>query len=184
MSIVQLDQFPLSALHPLLCSRLFYSQFCPLLFMPRQWWEVRRILDKRTRGRVEYLVDWAGTDPRGKPWEPSWEPVQNVNAPKLIRAYEAKLKEDGEERDRSPSVQLAENIPLSPREMSPELGMDTFKPSQGDHQLATLQFLCIVCACLIWFVSGRIRISKEKEPKSSSMPPDPGMCQLSRKILP
>ena len=52
-------------------------------------WEVESILDKKvtkaTRGRpgkILYKVEWVG-------WaRPRWEPVENINAPELIREYE------------------------------------------------------------------------------------------------
>ena len=52
-------------------------------------WEVESILDKkvtkRTRGRsgIQYKIKWKGYA------RPTWEPAELVNAPDLIRQYEA-----------------------------------------------------------------------------------------------
>jgi len=38
-------------------------------------WDVEEILDEKKdkRGKVKYLLKWAGTDPAtGKQWDPSW----------------------------------------------------------------------------------------------------------------
>ena len=40
-------------------------------------------------GKVELLVKWTGTDAKGKPWEDTWEPLENMfrDVPNLVKAY-------------------------------------------------------------------------------------------------
>ncbi|KAI5918900.1 hypothetical protein F4810DRAFT_548054 [Camillea tinctor] len=44
------------------------------------WHSVRDILDEKVEanGVIRYLIDWDGTDSKGKPWDPTWEPAENV----------------------------------------------------------------------------------------------------------
>jgi hypothetical protein len=35
--------------------------------------QVKGILDEKYRkGNIVYLIDWAGTDPKGRPYKPTW----------------------------------------------------------------------------------------------------------------
>ncbi|GAA5964993.1 hypothetical protein JCM3765_004820 [Sporobolomyces pararoseus] len=47
------------------------------------FWEALEILDETA---TQYFIRWAGTDEKGKPWKPTWEPKSNANA-KLIEAW-------------------------------------------------------------------------------------------------
>lgn len=51
-------------------------------------WEAKAILQERTRrGRLEYLIDWEGTNEKtGKPYEPTWEPAKQANCTKALLA--------------------------------------------------------------------------------------------------
>ncbi|GAA5990686.1 hypothetical protein JCM5350_001847 [Sporobolomyces pararoseus] len=47
------------------------------------FWEALEILDETA---TQYFIRWKGTDEKGKPWKPTWEPKSNANA-KLIEAW-------------------------------------------------------------------------------------------------
>lgn len=56
-----------------------------------QTWEVRTILSrKKVSGKYQYLVQWAGLNPEGKPWDDTWEPHHNISED-LIRDYWASV---------------------------------------------------------------------------------------------
>lgn len=95
--------------------------------MAPQWWEVKSILGKRERdGSVEYRVDWDGINPHTrKPWTPTWEPVQNLDAPDLVEAWEEK---NGQLQERSMSPEIGEFVPYTQVPSKAE----TPKLSQGD----------------------------------------------------
>ncbi|KAK5630832.1 hypothetical protein RRF57_006547 [Xylaria bambusicola] len=45
------------------------------------WFAIRDITDEKVeKGRIFYLIDWEGTDLNGRPYEPNWEPAENVTA--------------------------------------------------------------------------------------------------------
>lgn len=76
---------------------------------------------------MEYLVEWDGVDPKtGKPWENSWEPVQNMKAPDLVEAWE---------EEHAGECQREERL------LSPELGIDTFQ-SASTRGSSFLHFHC------------------------------------------
>ncbi|KAI0397226.1 hypothetical protein F5Y17DRAFT_415688 [Xylariaceae sp. FL0594] len=44
------------------------------------WYKLRDIIDEKVvSGRIHYLIDWEGTDKKGQPFAPTWEPAENVN---------------------------------------------------------------------------------------------------------
>ena len=53
-------------------------------------YEVEKVLNFRIRStKREYHIKWAGTDARGRPWEDTWEPMENlVGCAAQIREYE------------------------------------------------------------------------------------------------
>lgn len=57
-------------------------------------WEVEAVVGRRKRnGRLEYQVEWKGTDKNGVAWPPSWEPVHNLGGSKeLIAAWESESR--------------------------------------------------------------------------------------------
>jgi len=58
---------------------------------------VERILDKRVRnGKGEYLIKWEGYPDT----ENTWEPVDNLDCPDIIAAYEERAKKKQEEKKR------------------------------------------------------------------------------------
>ncbi|KAI1639656.1 hypothetical protein F4809DRAFT_100479 [Biscogniauxia mediterranea] len=58
------------------------------------WHSVRDILDEKVEanGHIQYLIDWAGTDEHGEPWNPTWEPAKNVTEA-AIQAWKNKKAE-------------------------------------------------------------------------------------------
>ncbi|KAI1367564.1 hypothetical protein F5Y08DRAFT_58770 [Xylaria arbuscula] len=45
------------------------------------WYAIRDIIEEKAeRGRIRYLIDWEGSDPNGQPYEPTWEPAENVTS--------------------------------------------------------------------------------------------------------
>ena len=40
-------------------------------------------------GKVELQVKWSGCDSKGKPWEDTWEPLENMfrDVPNLVKSY-------------------------------------------------------------------------------------------------
>lgn len=60
---------------------------------------VEKIVDKRydAKGNVEYLLKWNGYDDKDN----TWEPVSNLECPKLIEAFEAeRAKQERENKKR------------------------------------------------------------------------------------
>lgn len=48
------------------------------------------IFSRDQDGRWLYQLQWAGTDPStGQPWDPTWEPRENLNCPELLENFEA-----------------------------------------------------------------------------------------------
>ena len=49
----------------------------------------------RIRLTTEYLIKWKGADEYGDPWDNTWEPAENINAPELLARYLAKRNSSG-----------------------------------------------------------------------------------------
>ena len=61
-----------------------YKKPPPLQVQGQEEYEVQRILDAKRRGRhLWYLVSWKGYGPEND----SWEPVENVHAPRLVKNF-------------------------------------------------------------------------------------------------
>ncbi|KAF1941056.1 hypothetical protein EJ02DRAFT_455497 [Clathrospora elynae] len=115
------------------------------------FWEAERILKERTyRGKLEYLVQWKGTDPdTGRDWEPNWEPETNANG-LLVASWEiekttqnlssTRARKESEQRE----VQQASRPNRQSRviESSPESearsSTPTLVPSTPAHESAVL----------------------------------------------
>ena len=47
--------------------------------LPNKWHQMEGLINKRGKGnKIEYLVEWTGTQENGEPWEPTWEPQKMV----------------------------------------------------------------------------------------------------------
>ena len=67
--------------------------------MSDEEYEVEKIISKRVRkGKVEYLVKWKGWE---DPDDNTWEPVANLDCRELMDEYEAKHKDDDEQKSES-----------------------------------------------------------------------------------
>nr|XP_056714227.1 chromobox protein homolog 7-like [Euleptes europaea] len=56
----------------------------PVIMDGEEEYEVSRLVDSRRRwGRLQYLVEWKGYGPEDR----SWEPVENLHTPDLIRHF-------------------------------------------------------------------------------------------------
>ena len=77
-------------------------------FEPEEEWEVEEILKERiVNGKYEYLIKWKGYEPE----ESSWEPIENLNCPELMRQFQAKQQvldvgpiDQGTPRKRDPKI--------------------------------------------------------------------------------
>ena len=68
-----------------------------------QLWDVETILEEKNNGRY-LLVKWLGTDERGKPWENSWVPREDVTDD-LVQEWKKKKKAKRAERSRKKKEQ-------------------------------------------------------------------------------
>lgn len=80
-----------------------------------QLWMVEDIVKTGlNRGVTEYLISWQGVDSTGRPWERSWEPLDNLNeeAQDLVRRKFVKTqsRDVGMSFGAGPSVQIHEDI--------------------------------------------------------------------------
>ncbi|KAI0593064.1 hypothetical protein F4775DRAFT_579509 [Biscogniauxia sp. FL1348] len=64
------------------------------------WHSVRDILDEKVeaKGRVCYLIDWDGADDDGEPWNPTWEPAENVTEAAIQAWKDKKNKKDKKDK--------------------------------------------------------------------------------------
>ncbi|KAI0514387.1 hypothetical protein F5B22DRAFT_611397 [Xylaria bambusicola] len=59
----------------------------------QNWFAVRDIIDEKVEnGRIFYLIDWEGTDSKGRPYKPNWEPAGNVSADAINDWRDKKLE--------------------------------------------------------------------------------------------
>lgn len=72
-------------LKPLVLNRYSYKFVLPSAVAdPEDSYEVKEILDvKRSKGKLFHLIDWKGFGPE----ERSWEPMENLHAPELLRKF-------------------------------------------------------------------------------------------------
>jgi len=79
-------------------------------------YEVESIVSKRIKkGKVEYLVKWKGWE---NPDDNTWEPVEHLECPELIQAYEEKHGGSAEDK-KTPGKRKAESSEGGPSAKKP-----------------------------------------------------------------
>ncbi|KAJ7621396.1 hypothetical protein FB45DRAFT_140539 [Roridomyces roridus] len=68
----------------------FSDQFSPREDDDETLWEATAILKEKPN---KYYVEWAGLDPNGKPWPPSWVPKRDCTTD-LVHAFKARQKKE------------------------------------------------------------------------------------------
>ena len=59
--------------------------------------------DKCEKGLRLYRVQWGGTDQSGQPWEPTWEPIDNlIGAAAEVKKY--RLMREAQDKERKEAV--------------------------------------------------------------------------------
>ncbi|KAI1816725.1 hypothetical protein GGS20DRAFT_536690 [Poronia punctata] len=93
------------------------------------WFSIRDIIDEKAEGgRVQYLIDWEGTDNNGKPYEPTWEPAENVTDVAINAWLDKKIQEATRIADSA-----GDSTPRLPLEAAPDTSTQDTEPVQASN---------------------------------------------------
>jgi hypothetical protein len=84
-----------------------------------------------------YQLRWDGTDPDGNPWDPTWEPEENLNCPQLFEKFEKDWRERHPDGDDDEEAQEEDKDEKKVRKSTPKRNSNDTKKRKSSTGAAS-----------------------------------------------
>jgi hypothetical protein len=105
-------------------------------------WEVKKVKSHEWRnGKIYYLIQWSGNDEKGKPYEDTWEPEENLS-PETLEGYQSQTPSTPtatKDRLAANQERSHERHQRNPRQVPPQFQYFQHRPRPARRGELTLQ---------------------------------------------